>query len=78
MQQAKDLVFPGLLDLSSLPKIPKGREKDLRALAETKAETKMLQSGKRPLSTQQSVGNASKEQERDDHNSKVLISVLVK
>lgn len=58
MQQTQDLVFPGLLDLSSLRIKPKSRETDLRALAETKAEVKMLQTtGKRASKLGTQVGD---------------------
>ena len=40
MQQSQDLVFPGLLDLSSLNLIPRSKEIDLSRMADSKNDVK--------------------------------------
>ncbi|XP_047134081.1 phosphoinositide 3-kinase regulatory subunit 4 isoform X1 [Hydra vulgaris] len=52
MHQTQDLVFPGLLDLSSLNIIPKSKEIDLSRMVETKADP-IIQSAKRPVKISQ-------------------------
>ena len=47
MQQIQELIYPGLLDLSSLSTVPVNKDIDLVRMAETKAETRQLQNSKR-------------------------------